>query len=86
MSSFFFCLAKIFCWEEAYTMAVVYATLIVKGKKTIDQVPELLKPKYRKSLMLWRFNKRNKTPARKSIPGWDLVRLIMLLRTKFAKN
>lgn len=24
-------------------MAVVYATLIVKGKKTIDQVPEKLK-------------------------------------------
>ena len=24
-------------------MAVVYATLIVKGKKTIEQVPELLK-------------------------------------------
>lgn len=24
-------------------MAVVYATLIVKGKKTMDQVPELMK-------------------------------------------
>lgn len=43
MSSFFFCLAKIFCREEVYVMAVVYATLIVKGKKTIEQVPELLK-------------------------------------------
>lgn len=43
MSSFFFCLAKIFCREEVRTMAVVYATLIVKGKKTIEQVPELLK-------------------------------------------
>lgn len=43
MSSFFFCLAKIFCREEVRIMAVVYATLIVKGKKTIEQVPELLK-------------------------------------------
>ena len=42
MSSFFFCLAKIFCRKEMYIMAVVYATLIVKGKKTIDQVPEKL--------------------------------------------
>lgn len=25
-------------------MAVVYATLIVKGKKTIDQVPALIRP------------------------------------------
>lgn len=24
-------------------MAVVYATLIIKGKKTLEQVPELLK-------------------------------------------
>ena len=43
MSSFFFCLTKIFCRKEVYIMAVVYATLIVKGKKTIAQVPELLK-------------------------------------------
>ncbi len=25
-------------------MAIVYATLIVKGKKTLDQVPALIKP------------------------------------------
>lgn len=25
-------------------MAVVYATLIVKGRKTVDQVPEIIKP------------------------------------------
>lgn len=43
MGSFFFYLAKIFCREEVRIMAVVYATLIVKGKKTIEQVPELLK-------------------------------------------
>lgn len=35
--------AKIFCRKEVETMAVVYATLIVKGKKTLEQVPERLK-------------------------------------------
>jgi hypothetical protein len=30
--------------KEVDTMAVVYATLIIKGKKTIDQVPALIKP------------------------------------------
>jgi len=29
--------------KEVQTMAVVYATLIVKGKKTLDQVPALLR-------------------------------------------
>ena len=27
-----------------YSVAIVYATLIVKGKKTLDQVPALIKP------------------------------------------
>ena len=30
-------------------MAVVYATLIVKGKKTIDQVPSLIRSRSRRS-------------------------------------
>lgn len=34
---------KNFLPEGGVYMAVVYATLIVKGKKTIAQVPELLK-------------------------------------------
>ena len=29
--------------KEVAVMAVVYATLIVKGKKTIDQVPSLIR-------------------------------------------
>lgn len=29
--------------KEVNTMAVVYATLIVKGKKTLAQVPQLLR-------------------------------------------
>ena len=34
----------ILCGKEVADMAVVYATLIVKGKKTLDQVPALIKP------------------------------------------
>lgn len=34
---------KILLRKEVQTMAVVYATLIVKGKKTLDQVPTLLR-------------------------------------------
>lgn len=36
-------LLKILLRKEAYTMAVVYATLIVKGKKTLAQVPALIR-------------------------------------------
>ena len=36
-------LLKIFLRKEGQTMAVVYATLIVKGKKTLEQVPAKLR-------------------------------------------
>ena len=36
-------LLSIFLRKEEDEMAVVYATLIVKGKKTIDQVPSLIR-------------------------------------------
>lgn len=36
-------LLKILLRKEKDEMAVVYATLIIKGKKTIDQVPALLR-------------------------------------------
>lgn len=29
--------------KEVQTMAVVYATLILKGKKTLEKVPEMLR-------------------------------------------
>nr|DAH93533.1 MAG TPA: hypothetical protein [Caudoviricetes sp.] len=51
MSSFFLFLAKIFCRREVRIMAVVYATLIVKGKKTLDDVPALLKEQVRDILV-----------------------------------
>lgn len=34
---------KLFFRKEVPTMAVIYATLIVKGKKTINDVPAILK-------------------------------------------
>ena len=43
-NALFLLFAYIFCRKEVETMAVVYATLIVKGKKTLDQVPALIKP------------------------------------------
>lgn len=36
-------LLNILLRKEVATMAVVYATLIIKGKKTIDQVPSLIR-------------------------------------------
>lgn len=36
--------------EEVETMAVVYATLIVKGRKTLEQVPALLREQVREIL------------------------------------
>ena len=51
MSSFFFFLAKILCRGEVYIMAVVYATLIIKGKKTIDDVPVMLREQVKQMLV-----------------------------------
>ena len=36
-------LLTILLGKEVQTMAVVYATLIIKGKKTLDQVPPRIK-------------------------------------------
>lgn len=36
-------LLKILLRKEVQTMAVVYATLIVKGRKTLEQVPDRLR-------------------------------------------
>lgn len=43
-------LLKILLRKEVKVMAVVYATLIVKGRKTIDQVPELIREDVRQLL------------------------------------
>lgn len=43
-------LLRILLRKEMNEMAVVYATLIVKGKKTIDQVPALIREQVREIL------------------------------------
>lgn len=43
-------LLKILLGKEVEVMAVVYATLIVKGKKTLDQVPALLRDQVKEIL------------------------------------
>lgn len=43
MSSLRLFLLSILLRKEVATMAVVYATLIVKGKKTLNQVPALIR-------------------------------------------
>ena len=35
---------KILLGKEVKVMAIIYATLIVKGKKTLAQVPDIIKP------------------------------------------
>ena len=37
--------------KEVETMAVIYATLIIKGKKTYAQVPEKIKPQVKQVLI-----------------------------------
>lgn len=39
------------CGKEIETMAVIYATLIVKGKKTFNQVPDKIKEQVRQVLI-----------------------------------
>jgi len=41
---------KILLRKEAAQMAVVYATLIVKGKKTLSQVPAMLRDQVKEIL------------------------------------
>ena len=43
MKSLRLLLLYILMGKEVAVMAVVYATLIVKGRKTIDQVPSLIR-------------------------------------------
>ncbi len=42
---------KIFFRKEENIMAVIYATLIVKGKKTFAEVPEVIKEKVKQILI-----------------------------------
>ena len=42
---------KILCRKDVQIMAVIYATLIVKGKKTFADVPEKIKDKVKEVLV-----------------------------------
>lgn len=42
---------KIFFRKEVHIRAVIYATLIVKGKKTFAEVPEVIKEKVKQILI-----------------------------------
>lgn len=42
---------KLFFRKEVPTMAVIYATLIIKGKKTINDVPAILKEQVKQILI-----------------------------------
>ena len=44
-------LLKILLWKEVKVMVVVYATLIVKGVKTLEQVPSLIREDVRQLLV-----------------------------------
>ena len=44
-------ISKIVFRKEVETMAVIYATLIVKGKKTIADVPDRIKDKVKEVLI-----------------------------------
>ena len=44
-------LIKIFFGKEMYLMAIVYATLIVKGKKAFADVPEKIKGQVKEILI-----------------------------------
>lgn len=46
-----FYLCKRIFGEEVRTVAVIYATLIVKGKKTFDQVPERIQAQVKELLV-----------------------------------
>lgn len=42
---------KLLFRKEVPTMAVIYATLIIKGKKTINDVPDILKGQVKQILV-----------------------------------
>lgn len=51
MINFIILLYKIFRKEDYMIMAIIYATLIIKGKKTLAQVPALLKEQVKQILI-----------------------------------
>lgn len=50
MLNFLLALMRIFCKEEVFTMAVIYAQLIIKGKRKFSQVPPKIKDEVKEVL------------------------------------
>lgn len=50
MSALLNLFAKLFIRKGDNIMAIIYATLIVKGKKTIDQVPVIIREQVKEIL------------------------------------
>ena len=64
--------------KEVQDMAIVYATLIIKGRKTIDQVPALLRKQVEET---WRL--RSNSPAsRRGASVWCASLILNDRRTK----
>ncbi len=42
---------KLLCRKDVIQMAVIYATLIIKGKKTINDVPERIREQVKQVLI-----------------------------------
>jgi len=51
MSRLFYFFVKIFCRKEMKDMVVIYATLIIKGLKTIADVPAIIREKVKQTLI-----------------------------------
>lgn len=51
LSKLLFFIVSVIYRKEVEVMAVIYATLIVKGKKTISQVPETIKEQVKQILI-----------------------------------
>mgnify|MGYP007055742382 CR=1 FL=1 len=48
---FYQLIIKLLFRKDVQTMAIIYATLIIKGKKTYAQVPEKIKPQVKQVLI-----------------------------------
>lgn len=56
---------KILLKKEVDVMAVVYATLIIKGRKTIDQVPAIIRDEVKQILKTWKLRSEETAGVRR---------------------
>lgn len=58
---------KILLRKEVDVMAVVYATLIIKGRKTIDQVPAIIRDEVKQILRTLRLRSEERGGVRREL-------------------